>query len=351
MQHARLFGILLGLLLITAGGVFVLMQPGGQSVKFDLGPAGTESSFLLAGAGFGEKGNEEEPEEFSEQQVAVNQIAVAPPADSNPQLPPLPAPAVQPASPDSRQSGPQGKINLNTANFEELQDITGVGPVFAQKIIDWRIANGLFYEIEDIEQVSGIGEATFEKMKSEITVGDVPPRPTPSPGPQVEEQPEEPSESVRQPPPSSQPLTSNVSFPVNINTAGLDDLQAITGIGPVLAQRIIDYREDVSLFYYPEDIKEVSGIGDATFEEMKDQITVGDVVPPPVPPPPQPSIPPVQESVAHIFYTSSYASSKLYYCDTDSAWENLSEKYLESYSSEEAVLAKYPEKTLHEPCK
>ena len=177
------------------------------------------------------------------------------------------------------------------------------------------------------------------------------PRPTPSPGPQVEEQPEEPSESVRQPPPSSQPLTSNVSFPVNINTAGLDDLQAITGIGPVLAQRIIDYREDVSLFYYPEDIKEVSGIGDATFEEMKDQITVGDVVPPPVPPPPQPSIPPVQESVAHIFYTSSYASSKLYYCDTDSAWENLSEKYLESYSSEEAVLAKYPEKTLHEPCK
>jgi len=69
-------------------------------------------------------------------------------------------------------------------------------------------------------------------------------------------------------------------FPININTATLEGLQKITGIGPTLAQRIIDYRNTIGTFYYIEEIKNVSGIGDATFEKMKDQITVGNVTPP-----------------------------------------------------------------------
>ena len=53
----------------------------------------------------------------------------------------------------------------------------------------------------------------------------------------------------------------------------------------------------------------------------------------------------------HIFYTSSYHSSELYYCDNDLAWKGLSEKYLESYNSEAELLEVYPSKTLNEPCK
>jgi len=53
----------------------------------------------------------------------------------------------------------------------------------------------------------------------------------------------------------------------------------------------------------------------------------------------------------HVFYTSSHYSSKLYYCDTDSAWEGLSKKYLKTFNSEAELLAKYPTKTLNEPCK
>lgn len=53
----------------------------------------------------------------------------------------------------------------------------------------------------------------------------------------------------------------------------------------------------------------------------------------------------------HIYYTSSYRTSKTYYCDTDSAWKNLSKSYLESFSSESELLAKYPNKKLNEPCK
>jgi len=64
----------------------------------------------------------------------------------------------------------EGKININTASYEELQEITGVGPVIAQNIIDYREKHGPFQKIEDIMNVSGIGEARFEAMKDEIIV-------------------------------------------------------------------------------------------------------------------------------------------------------------------------------------
>lgn len=63
-----------------------------------------------------------------------------------------------------------GKININTADAEELQTLTGVGPVTAQKIIDYRKENGRFSSTEDIKNVSGIGDKTFEKLKDDIRV-------------------------------------------------------------------------------------------------------------------------------------------------------------------------------------
>lgn len=63
---------------------------------------------------------------------------------------------------------------------------------------------------------------------------------------------------------------------VNINTASLDELDTLPGIGPTTAQRIIDYRNENGPFGSIEDIVNVSGIGPATFEELKDLITVGE---------------------------------------------------------------------------
>mgnify|MGYP001172798698 FL=1 len=62
---------------------------------------------------------------------------------------------------------------------------------------------------------------------------------------------------------------------VNINLASLEELSALPGIGPTLAQRIIDYREEYGDFYYIEDIMDVSGIGPATFDNIKDLIVTG----------------------------------------------------------------------------
>lgn len=62
------------------------------------------------------------------------------------------------------------KVNINTANESELATISGFGPAKAKAIIDYRNKNGKFSKLEDLMNVSGIGEKTFEKIKDSITV-------------------------------------------------------------------------------------------------------------------------------------------------------------------------------------
>lgn len=62
------------------------------------------------------------------------------------------------------------KININKATQTELETIPGVGPSTAFKILDYREKNGKFSKIEDIKNVSGIGDAKYEKIKDYITL-------------------------------------------------------------------------------------------------------------------------------------------------------------------------------------
>jgi competence protein ComEA len=62
------------------------------------------------------------------------------------------------------------QININTATQSELESLSGIGPVYAQAIIKYRLENGPFEKIEDIQEVSGIGPVTFEKIRPYITV-------------------------------------------------------------------------------------------------------------------------------------------------------------------------------------
>jgi competence protein ComEA len=62
-------------------------------------------------------------------------------------------------------------ININRADIDELDKLPGVGPAIAQKIIDYRTANGSFPNIEAILDVSGIGEVKFEGIRDLITTG------------------------------------------------------------------------------------------------------------------------------------------------------------------------------------
>ena len=61
-------------------------------------------------------------------------------------------------------------INLNTATESELETLTGIGVSTAKKIIDYRKKNGKFKSIEEIKNVSGIGDAKYAAIKEDITV-------------------------------------------------------------------------------------------------------------------------------------------------------------------------------------
>lgn len=63
-----------------------------------------------------------------------------------------------------------GRININTASMEELDKLPGIGPQYAQRIIDYREKEGSFQKIEDIMKVEGIKTGVFNKIKEKITV-------------------------------------------------------------------------------------------------------------------------------------------------------------------------------------
>lgn len=61
-------------------------------------------------------------------------------------------------------------ININTSSASELQSLNGIGEKKAEKIIQFREENGSFKTIEDLKKVDGIGEKTFDSLKSQITI-------------------------------------------------------------------------------------------------------------------------------------------------------------------------------------
>lgn len=74
------------------------------------------------------------------------------------------------AMPSSAAREPtKGKININTASKSDLESLPGIGPVYAQRIIDYRLGNP-FDSIEETMEIKGIGEKTFEKIKDLIVV-------------------------------------------------------------------------------------------------------------------------------------------------------------------------------------
>lgn len=68
----------------------------------------------------------------------------------------------------SGTTGSGGMVNVNTAGTDALESLPGIGPMLAQRIVEYREAHGPFVQIEDIMEVSGIGPGTFEKIRDLI---------------------------------------------------------------------------------------------------------------------------------------------------------------------------------------
>ena len=82
----------------------------------------------------------------------------------------LNAPSASASTTSRPASQQQKKININTADIYTLMSLEGIGETYAQRIIDYREANGRFETIEDICNVPGIGDKRFELIKDYITV-------------------------------------------------------------------------------------------------------------------------------------------------------------------------------------
>jgi competence protein ComEA len=63
-----------------------------------------------------------------------------------------------------------GPVDLNTATLGALDGLPGIGPVLAQRILDWRTAHGRFSSVDELGEVSGIGEATLADLRPVVTV-------------------------------------------------------------------------------------------------------------------------------------------------------------------------------------
>ncbi len=75
-----------------------------------------------------------------------------------------------PAASGAAQPAAGAPVDLNTATIAELETLDGVGPAIAQKIVDWREANGGFRSVDDLAQVSGIGPKKLEAMRPRVRV-------------------------------------------------------------------------------------------------------------------------------------------------------------------------------------
>jgi competence protein ComEA len=67
-------------------------------------------------------------------------------------------------------SGSSGPVDLNTATTDQLDALPGIGPVLAQRIIDWRTAHGGFRSVRDLDQVSGIGDSIYAELEPLVSV-------------------------------------------------------------------------------------------------------------------------------------------------------------------------------------
>ncbi len=65
-----------------------------------------------------------------------------------------------------------GRVNINTASVDELDALPGIGLTAAQAILEYRLTYGLFTRIQDIQNVPGIGPATYDKIEDYISVGE-----------------------------------------------------------------------------------------------------------------------------------------------------------------------------------
>lgn len=126
-------------------------------------PAGSRVHQAIAGAGGGTPSADLNRINLAAVLVDGQKLYVPVPGEDFPADSPGPA-GTAAEEPGSRAPASGGKVNLNTAGVEELDALPKVGPVLAQRIVDWRKEHGLFKSVEELDAVDGVGPKMLETL-------------------------------------------------------------------------------------------------------------------------------------------------------------------------------------------
>jgi competence protein ComEA len=191
-------------------------------------------------------------------------------------------------------------VDVNSASLTTLQTLPGITHTLATRIVNGRP----YKNIGDLKKIDGMTSSKIKAIKGDITFGSTaktsktksakstktttePEVASDQPATPAKARPSTTTHSSAQSTHKTQTSPSETPTPtgassgrlpagqtVNINTASLEELDALPGIGPTKAQAIIDYRNEHGRFNSIEDIQNVKGIKEGEFSKIKDSITV-----------------------------------------------------------------------------
>lgn len=170
------------------------------------------------------------------------------------------------ARPSDQIPGGSARIDLNTADRTELEQVPGIGPERARAIADHRKTRGPFRSIDDLNAVDGFGDKTVEKVRPYLRV-----EPVAITSPELEPAPDRDLVSPAAPRFAGKFTKLQPGDPpIDVNAASLDDLQRLPGVGPVMAQNIAAARPFKSV----ADLDRAKGIGPKTLDKLRPFVVV-----------------------------------------------------------------------------
>ncbi|MGI9629047.1 MAG: ComEA family DNA-binding protein [Longimicrobiales bacterium] len=169
-------------------------------------------------------------------------------------------------------------LDVNTASEVELDRLPGLGPALAGRIVTNRRTEGPFRSADDLVRVPGLGAKSVERIMPHLTFpsGAVGPLLAGTKGELMQRR----LLGVMERPASASSLSAAasrsevVSSTVRLNSATQEQLESLPGIGPVLARRIVEFRDVRGGFEKADELLEVSGLGPTTFARLRGLISV-----------------------------------------------------------------------------
>lgn len=175
------------------------------------------------------------------------------------------------SSDDYRNNEPVQPIDINTATAADFKLLKGIGNVFSERIVKYRDSKKGFNNIAELKTVYGITDSLFNALLPRLTISKKPAT--------KQQQPKESNYAFTPKKTTNQiPLKEEKPFQkIDINTATAEELKTLKGIGNVLSERIVKYRDSKGGFETMEELNDVYGIEDSLYFALADRIEMSTV--------------------------------------------------------------------------